>query len=465
MIMKRLYILLVLFLVFIQAFSQATTEPSPIVFIYDASGSMWGQIQGKTKMEIASKVLSKSINKLPADQRIGLIVYGHRRKGDCKDVEMLVDMENSDKTTITTAVNAVKPLGKTPLAHSASQVIAQLKQSKKKATIVLITDGIESCDGNLCKVVQEAKSEGIDFKLHIVGFGLKENETDNLKCAAKAGGGNYFDADNAIALDEAMEEATAQTVDMPKGNISVFATKNGEAIDAYVTAYLNGNKQAVAGRTYKDTAFIYLSPNTYELRIKPLGGSDVNAVSIPKVTSFENQITHKDVSFDAGKLKVYTSNNKEGWDATVKVLNLEGKQIASTRTYGRAKEIEVNPGTYKVAFQALRIKGLDTYYEEQSVPIKANSTIETSYDFKSGIVFIDAKVNGNSIDTIIKFLESTTGKNVDSGRTYDRGKEFLLNPGTYRVNIQPLGNYKDRAAQNLVIEVKEGGKISKEVNF
>ena len=51
-------------------------QPSPILFIYDASGSMWGQLDGKTKKEIASEVLATTVGNLPEDQNVGLIAYG-----------------------------------------------------------------------------------------------------------------------------------------------------------------------------------------------------------------------------------------------------------------------------------------------------------------------------------------------------------------------------------------------------
>jgi len=124
----------------------------------------------------------------------------------------------------------------TPLAYAASQVIDGLRKSKKKATIILITDGIESCNGNICEVVTAAKKEGIDFRLHIVGFGLKANENEQLRCAANAGEGKYYDAADASGLSDVMNDATAETVDKPKGNVSVYAVKNGVAIDAWVKA-------------------------------------------------------------------------------------------------------------------------------------------------------------------------------------------------------------------------------------
>ncbi|HAY32699.1 MAG TPA: VWA domain-containing protein, partial [Bacteroidetes bacterium] len=85
----------------------------------------------------------------------------------------MVDSENSSKVLVNQSISNIKPLGNTPLAFSVLQVIDNLKNSKTKATVILLTDGNESCNGDLCEVVKAAKKEGIDFKLHIIGFGLK----------------------------------------------------------------------------------------------------------------------------------------------------------------------------------------------------------------------------------------------------------------------------------------------------
>jgi len=256
--MKQLAISIVVFCFVFQLNAQEQDAPSPILFIYDASGSMWGKLQGKTKKEIASNVLSTSVNNLPDNQNVGLIAYGHRKKGDCNDIEFLVDLKNNSKDKVTKAVKGINPLGRTPLARSATMAINSLRDSKTKATIILITDGIESCDGNICDVVSAAKAEGIDFKLHIVGFGLKEGETKQLKCAAEAGGGHYYDAADAGGLGDVLNEATTSTVDEPDGNVSVYAVKNSIAIDAIVKAYdIIGKRKPISVRTYQDTAYFY----------------------------------------------------------------------------------------------------------------------------------------------------------------------------------------------------------------
>jgi Ca-activated chloride channel family protein len=372
--MKKIILLILLFCVSGHLSAQSNETPSPIIFIYDASGSMWGQMQDKTKMKIASEVLVETVNQLPDNQKIGFVAYGHRKKGDCRDVEFLVDVENGTKSRVAQSVKGIKPLGKTPLAYSASQVIDKLRQTKLKATIILITDGIESCDGNICDVIQAAKEEGIDFKLHIVGFGLKDSETEQLKCAAKAGDGNYYHAEDSGALSDVLNEATEATVDEPESNFSVVAFKNGKAIDAWVKAYDQSKKlKPIAARTYKDTAFFYLPPGKYNFEVVPLGGSDVKMVTVPDVESFADKIGHRTVSFDGGKLGITTTNNGKNWDCIVKLFDQNGKVVASERTYTTQKEVEVNPGTYKVTIQALAMEGLDTYTEMENIEIKGGA--------------------------------------------------------------------------------------------
>jgi len=465
--MKKTIILLVALSVAFQLNAQKEDTPSPIIFIYDASGSMWGQMQGKTKMEIASNVLSTSVNNLPDNQKVGLVAYGHRKKGDCKDVEFLVDVSSGTKPEVNLALRDIKPLGKTPLAYSATQVINKLRASKEKATIILVTDGIESCNGNICDVVQMAKKEGINFKLHIIGFGIKAGETEQLKCAARAGNGNYYDAADAGGLGDVLNEATSQTVDKPKGNVSVYAVKNGKPVDVLVTAYdVIAKRTPISVRTYRDTAYFYLPPSKYNFEASPLEGSDVNMITLEGIESFDDKIVHQDISFDGGVLGITTTNNGENWDCIVKVYTNEGEVAASQRTYNSLKEVEVDPGTYKISIQALgNMKGLETYTEIDNLSINAGETTAVSYNFISGSAFIDATVDGNSIDTVVNINEINTGKNVANGRTYNRGKEFLLNPGTYNVKVVPLGDHKNLKSQLFTIEVKKGEKTNKTLNF
>ena len=446
--MRRLTMCLLVMLFAFSLQAQNESSPAPIIFIYDASGSMWGQMDGKAKVEIATSVLSTSVNNLPENQSIGLVAYGHRKKGDCKDVETLVTMDNNSKDKVTSALKNIKPLGKTPLAYSASQVIDQLRKSKERATIILITDGIESCDGDICDVVQTAKAEGIDFKLHIVGFGLKEGETKQLQCAAKAGDGNYYDAANASGLGDVLNEVTQETIDKPKGNITLYAVKNGVAVDAWVQAYdVIGKRKPIAVRTYRDTASVFLPPSTYNLEVKPLENSRVGAITIPNVETFEDKIVHRTVSFDGGTFKILTTNNGMGWDCTVKVMDQNGKVVGQNRTYGKPRDIEVNPGVYDIKIAAIKMNGLEKTFTIEDVEINGGVVKEVAHDFITGIANLGVSENGTLIDCTVNIYEKTTDESVAAARSYTSSnsnpREFVLNPGTYKVRLRGRKDGKD----------------------
>ncbi len=464
--MKKLIILFgALFMILNTSAQTDSNNPSPLIIIYDASGSMWGQMDGKTKMEIASGVLNNTLTNLDSAQEVGLVAYGHRKKGDCKDVEFLVDFSGGKASEVNEAVGAIKPLGKTPLAYSASLVIDKLRSSKTKATIILITDGIESCNGNICDVVKAAKAEGIDFKLHIIGFGLKEGETEQLKCAAGAGEGNYYDAADAEGLASVMDEAVEQNVDKPAGNFGVYAVKNGEPIDTYVKAYKAGTDEEMGTlRTYGETRYMYLPTGTYDLVAKPLA-SDVKSIKVKNVKNVEEEMTVENISFDGGKFKVTGFNNAEGWDCMVKVKDADGNQVAGTRTYGRSKEIEVNPGEYMLTFQALVIKGLETYTETKMLTVEAGKVTEVEHIFETGVLQVYPKVGGEIIDCVVKVNEVNSGTNVVGSRSYTKGNEFIINPGSYSIKVTPLGVHKDRASQTINVVVKKGETVSKTLNF
>ncbi|WP_418603265.1 vWA domain-containing protein [Hwangdonia sp.] len=452
-----------------QTSAQEQKAPSPILFIYDASGSMWGQLDGKTKKEIASEVLATAVNNLPDNQNIGLMAYGHRKKGDCSDIEFLVDLKNASKSQITNAVSGMNALGKTPLARSAAVAINSLKNSNTKATIILITDGIESCDGDICDVVSKAKTEGIDFKLHIVGFGLKESETEQLRCATDAGGGTYYDASNASGLSEGLTEATSQTIDDPKGNFSIFATKNGEPVDAWVKIVKAGTNKEVDGtRTYRDTGWVYLPPGKYKMIVNPLENTKIKGTTI-NIESIKDKIGHKTVSFDGGKINLLTLNNNEGWDATSKVKTQDGEVVGGSRTYGRTQTIEVNPGTYDIEVMGLRMKGLETKYTIEDVIVEAGKTIEVSHNFKTGIAMIGVKSGETLVDAVVSIKEKISGKNVAGSRTYTSNssnpREFILNPGIYEVKVSAVKKEYAGKKETFTIEVKQGETATKIIHF
>ena len=428
--------------------SQCMTQaPSPILFIYDASGSMWQQIDGTTKKELAQDVLTSTVSNFSEDQPIGLVAYGHRRKGDCADVETLVASNNTSKQTVTNAIRSINPIGKTPLAASAKMVIDQLRTKGNKATIILITDGIESCDGDLCAVIEAAKAEGIEFRMHIVGFGLQGADVEALRCAAKAGDGQYYDAQNADDLTAGLEQATQTTVDDPASNFTVYALRNEEPIDVTVRVFRAGTEELMASqRTYRDTAHLFLPEGKYDIIAQPLASSSLKPQRIEGVQQPAAGGGHQTVSFDAGKVAVMVYNNEEGWDAVVRIYpDGVNRAAAGGRTYGVEKEYELDPGTYDIEVKAMRMDGMSKVYRKEGLEVVGNKTIEFEHRFASGKAMIGVKKGSVLVDAVISIRDPETNTQLAGGRTYksdsSNPKAFTLNPGTYNVTINPLGEH------------------------
>jgi Ca-activated chloride channel family protein len=74
--------------------------------------------EGREKMAIAKEKLTGLIKALPDTTNLGLAVYGHRRKGDCDDIETLVPVGQGNKATLIQRLQAITPKGKTPITRA-----------------------------------------------------------------------------------------------------------------------------------------------------------------------------------------------------------------------------------------------------------------------------------------------------------------------------------------------------------
>lgn len=186
---------------------------SNVLFILDASGSMWGQMDGVPKIKIAKQVLTALLKDLPKDTKIGLMVYGHRREGDCKDVELLAPIGVNDPEKLATRLGPIKTKGKTPLAYSLEQSVPHFSSFPGQNNfVILVSDGIETCGGDPAQAAAKLAAANIGVKVHVVGFDVKGAERKQLEDIAKEGKGRYFNAQNAQGLKDAFAQVKVEVV-------------------------------------------------------------------------------------------------------------------------------------------------------------------------------------------------------------------------------------------------------------
>ena len=186
---------------------EADSSAGKTIFILDGSGSMWGRVNKKSKIIIAKESMIEQIKKLDLrdSAQIGLQVYGHRREEDCNDIEIVAPM-GSDQETIIESIRSIVPKGKTPITQSLLMAGEALRSADGRTSVVLISDGNETCDADPCAVVKDLRNQDIQVTFHVIGFDVKEEEREQLACIAEAGGGKYFSAMNIEEMEVALEQ-------------------------------------------------------------------------------------------------------------------------------------------------------------------------------------------------------------------------------------------------------------------
>ena len=187
--------------------------------IFDASGSMWGSVGGRPKIQIAKETMISVIENLRGDVQAALRVYGHRvapgRAGACEDSELVVPFARIDKRRYIERIAALRALGTTPIAFSLSQVPVDLAGVSGPKMIILVTDGKEECGGNPSHAVSGLLAKGLKIQVNIVGFALDNDAAKiEMQRAAELSGGRFYDAADGGALRSAIERALAVPYDV-----------------------------------------------------------------------------------------------------------------------------------------------------------------------------------------------------------------------------------------------------------
>lgn len=199
------------------AFLADTPDPQNLMIVFDASGSMWGQIDGVTKIEIARQAFADAQSSLGAQgQNVGLIAYGHRRKGDCSDIETLVPLTQAAGGVVASEIQSLRPKGKTPLSDAIRLAARDMRYREDAATVVLFSDGIETCNADPCALAAELERDGINFTAHVIGFALSgDTDRAQLQCIADNTGGLFIEASDAAGLQEALGQVTQAPPEQP----------------------------------------------------------------------------------------------------------------------------------------------------------------------------------------------------------------------------------------------------------
>jgi Ca-activated chloride channel homolog len=455
-----------------QAATGHDEERASTLFILDASGSMWGQIDGKPKITIAKEVMGKLVPELPKDARIGLMAYGHRRKSDCSDVETLVKLGANDKQAVLKAVAGLNAKGKTPLTRSVSRAIEMLRKESGASTLVLVSDGIESCDADPCAAVKAAKASGVDFVLHTVGFGLSKKESAQLQCMAKAGGGEYFQANNA---DELLKSTRKAVKSKGPGRLKLTLRANGKPVNAWVrltgdgaigVAELTNDEGVSPGHEWR------LIPGTYQLETYPAGLRGAEPMVLGAIKIESGKAVEKQLDFAQASLRLIATMNDKPATVQIQLTRSDnGKVVFDTATFSTFTmngvntpyDVHLPPGRYHLRIQS-NDQGAIPYQEDITLSAEGKP-LEKRVSFSRGELRVVVKLDGKAVPAEIIIKSKTTAQKVFETLPYVGSETPIsvkLAPGLYHLVATPAGvvGFAPQILQDVEVNASRANEVS-----
>lgn len=362
--------------------SVSAAEEERVVLVLDASGSMWGQVEGRSKIEIARDTVAGLVGEWKPGNSLGLVAYGHRRKGDCADIETLIESGPLDSAAFLRQVNALNPKGMTPLSAAVIQAAESLRHTEQKATVILVSDGEETCKLDPCQVGRELEAAGVDFTAHVIGFDVSNPQHQaQLRCLAENTGGRYFNARNADELSGALGAVVAVSTEpaLPPASATLEAADRVAATSGVEVRFTGPadrgdfigiyRAEATADEGERFYAWVAAAEDgrvqvptpaqagAYELRyVSPLRKSAVLAQRPITVTEVEGAIeAPAEVSAgDRVRVKARGPFDSRHWIGFAPVGSDVGTYLAYQRPTGPESEVELmvpaEPGDYELRY-------------------------------------------------------------------------------------------------------------------
>ena len=321
--MKRSGVIVIFLLIFLSGgFGQGQVEkekPKPltrILFVFDASQSMYGRWQSDTKFNIASRLFVNILDSLKnvKNLEVALRVYGHQKQfppQDCNDTKLEVPFAPDNIGRIKHVLKTIVPKGTTPIAYSLEQSANDFPPCDHcRNIIILITDGLEECNGDPCLVSHDLQKKGIILKPFIIGIG--RDFAESFDCV-----GSYFDATSEKEFTNALNIVISRALNPTTAQVNLL-DQYGKATETNVNMTFFDN---VSGKVEYNFVHSFNSkglPDTLE--IDPMPTYDIVVNTIPPVRKDSVKLTpgkHKIIGIETpqGYLAFKTNGN-----STIKYL-------------------------------------------------------------------------------------------------------------------------------------------------
>ncbi len=416
------------FFVFIFYFSTVFGQLNPttrILFILDASNSMNSSWGSQTRIQAAREVLNQELEALRnvPNTEIALRIYGHQTpfnnlEQDCNDTKLEVPFGINNLEQIKLKIKTVEAKGATPIARSLEAAAGDFPDTLARNIIILITDGLESCDNDPCIIAKKLKTKGVKVTPFVIGLGMDMSYLDKFSCI-----GTYSDAEDKESFRNVFKNILNTVLEKTSVQVNLNDI-TGKPTETNVTMFFYEAGTANLKYTFVHTLNRFGNPDT--LYLDPAIAYDLKVNTTP--TLLKTGITlkkhvHNTISVSAPQGFIRLTSMKSNFNPRfeMRVMPKGDSKTLLAQFYNDVYKYLT--GTYEV-----EILTIPRIYKTVEVTQSSVSTIsidapgELAYTFNKPLVaqlFLQDKLGfWNGIYTFSD--SSTTGK-------------ILIQPGTYKL--------------------------------
>ena len=179
------------------------TERPEVMVVVDGSGSMQEPFPGaSSRIDAAKDAISMVVRSLHHEIRTGLVSFT-----DCGETSTPEKYGYSERPELLARVRGLSPSRRTSLANSIRRA-GNAAKSVGPATVVVVSDGDDTCGGDSCAAARALKGRKPLLKINVLD--LSGSGSAVLQCVADVTGGRVFVPGNARQMTQEMQEAAGQ---------------------------------------------------------------------------------------------------------------------------------------------------------------------------------------------------------------------------------------------------------------
>ncbi|MFM7023798.1 MAG: vWA domain-containing protein [Flavobacteriales bacterium] len=418
-----------------------------ILFIFDASQSMWANMGAEKRISVAQRIMAQALDSLKnlENVEVALRVYGNRKDinlgpQDCEDTHLEVPFEKNNIDKIKHVLKSTQPKGTTLIARSleATQNDFPATTGKVRNVVILITDGIEACDGDPCAVSRALQQNGVILKPFIIGMGVGKEYDAYFRCI-----GEYYDATTPAAFKNILSVVIAEALESTTCQVNLLDV-NQKPIETNVTmTFYDKNSEEVK---YNLIHTLNINGNPDTISVDPLTTYNIVVHTKPEMTKENVRLKpgeHNIISIDAPQGSLFLKangnlNNQYNFRCVVKQNGIS--QILNVQDFEKTEKYIV--GEYEV--EILTIPRITTTVQIAQSNI---SKIEVPQPGK-----ISFNALGSGYGFVYQMVDGKL-KQIYELNTEQPSETIYMLPGTYKVV------YRSKTAKRTMYSIEKEFKV------